>query len=111
MKLYIFKSEANGGLYAFAGDEAGSNLPAGFARPGIRKAPLRWVFHRRTIFLGSESKVRSKCMAFNCGALNGRSWLLPKSETHLPNVADGLTGNGRARKGNPRPANRRGPQP
>ena len=31
MKIYIFKSEANGGLYAFAGDEAGSNLPAGFA--------------------------------------------------------------------------------
>ena len=31
MKIYIFKSEANDGLYAFAGDEAGSNLPAGFA--------------------------------------------------------------------------------
>jgi hypothetical protein len=42
MKLYIFKSEANGGLYAFAGDEAGSNLPAGFARPGIRKDAVQF---------------------------------------------------------------------
>jgi hypothetical protein len=31
MKIYVFKCEANAGLYAFAGDEDGSKLPAGFA--------------------------------------------------------------------------------
>jgi hypothetical protein len=31
MRIYIFKSEANGTLYAFAGDDDGSRLPAGFA--------------------------------------------------------------------------------
>ncbi|MGB9296054.1 MAG: hypothetical protein WCB52_07640, partial [Pseudolabrys sp.] len=31
MKIYIFKSEANDALHAFAGDEDGSRLPAGFA--------------------------------------------------------------------------------
>jgi hypothetical protein len=31
MRIYIFKSEANGALYAFAGDEDGARLPAGFA--------------------------------------------------------------------------------
>src|SRR5262245_23719831 len=87
MRIYIFKSEANGGLCASAGDEAGSNLPAGFG-PGIRRASLRRIFHRRTISLGSESKVRSKCMAFNCGAPNGRSWLLPTGESHLSKMAE-----------------------
>ncbi len=41
MKIYIFKSEANGALYAFAGDEDGSRLPAGFApwrREGVVEA-------------------------------------------------------------------------
>jgi hypothetical protein len=31
VKIYIFRSEANGALYAFAGDEDGSKLPAGLA--------------------------------------------------------------------------------
>ena len=31
MRIYIFKSETNGALYAFAGDDGGSRLPAGFA--------------------------------------------------------------------------------
>src|SRR5215475_11593710 len=58
------------------------------SRPGIGRVSSRRVFHRRTIFLGSESKVRSKCMAFNCGAPNGRSWLLPTGESHLSKVAE-----------------------
>jgi hypothetical protein len=31
MRIYIFKSEANGTLYAFTGDDDGSKLPPGFA--------------------------------------------------------------------------------
>ena len=31
MRIYVFKSEANGALYAFAGDDKGTKLPAGFA--------------------------------------------------------------------------------
>jgi hypothetical protein len=31
MRIYVFKSETNGALYAFAGDDEGSKLPAGFA--------------------------------------------------------------------------------
>jgi hypothetical protein len=31
MRIYIFKSDANDALHAFAGDEDGSRLPTGFA--------------------------------------------------------------------------------
>ena len=31
MRIYIFKSETNGTLYAFTGDDGGSRLPTGLA--------------------------------------------------------------------------------
>jgi hypothetical protein len=60
MKIYIFKSEANGGLYAFAGDEAGSNLPAGFApwhQEGVIEAGISPPYNFSRIRIESAIKM------------------------------------------------------